>query len=204
MNFIKTNGWKLLLGVVAIYILISGYNTLRDFLFNSGLAAAKADYDRAQAEAAAKAKVDTDFYISLVADAEKARQDEKDAHAAEVRKYQHDVSYFKSETALTLAEKNASVEQWKAEKINDEITINLQQDHIGELDVMLENTIARWKKSDIERDAAHQLVVDDLTFRFTKCQEWSTKLEANVKRKPFAKILQVAVIGAAFVLGRAL
>ena len=202
MNFIKANWWKFLLMIVVVWAAVTGYNILRDYLFNAGMAAAKADYDALQAEADAKLVAKNAEYVALIGKAEKDRQDAKAQHEAEKRKFQKDIGYFKSETALALKAKNATVEQWAAAKTQDEIIIGLATDRIEAQDKQIKTLIADWTQSDIDKDAAHKKIVDDMALKFQRCQEWSDKLEAKAKRKPFAKVIQVAVVVAAFSLGR--
>ena len=190
-----------LAGIVVIGLLYLGYTYLRDLLFKQALAQAKADYELKIGELEAKIKVNTDFYVALIGDSEKKRQDELEAHRKEKAKFEGDKSYFKSETAKALKEKNATVEQWEAEKVKDEITINLQAERINELDLKYDNLVEAWKQSDIKKDAAHEKIVSDLKLQFVACQEWSKKLENKLKPKPIAKIIQLAEIGAAFALG---
>ena len=134
MNFLKAN-WKFLLaGVVVIFLLVTGYNFLRDYLFNAGMAAAKADYDKLQAEADAKLVAKNAEYVKLIGEAERQRQEVKAQHEAEIRKYKSDIGLFKSETALALKAKNATVEQWAAEKTKDEVVIGLATERIETLE----------------------------------------------------------------------
>jgi len=198
----KRYGWIVLLLFVAGGVLSIGYNFLRDYLFNAGMAAAKADYDQKQAEADAKLVAKNAEYVALIGKAEKDRQDAKAQHEAEKRKFQKDIGYFKSETALALKAKNATAEQWAAAKTQDEIIIGLATDRIEAQDKQIKTLIADWTQSDIDKDAAHKKIVDDMTLKFQACTDWSNKLEAAAKKKPFAKVLQVVVVASAFALGK--
>ena len=202
MNFLKQNWWKLLAGAVVIFIALQGYNFLRDYLFNAGMAAAKAQYDKLQAEADARLVAKNVEYVALIGKAEKHRQDEKAQHEAEVSKLKSDIGYFKSETALALKAKNATIDQWAAEKTKDEVTIGLQAEQIEKDDLQVKTLIANWSASDIAKDAAHKKIVDELTMKFTRCQEWTAVLEKKVTKKPFTRVIQVAVVVAAFALGK--
>jgi hypothetical protein len=202
MNFIKANLWKLLAMVVVVYLMVTGYNTLRDYLFNAGMAAAQAKYDEAIAEANARLVAKNREYVALIGDAERKRQEVKAAHELEIRKFKSDIGYFRSETAAALRAKKATTEQWAAEKTKDEVTINLQAERIEALDLSVESIMADWKASDDRKDAAHKAVVDELTTKFTRCEEWTTTLEEKIKRKPLGNVLQVGAVVTAFVLGR--
>ena len=202
MDFLKTHGWKLLLGIIVIWGMVTGYNALRDFIFNAGLASAKAEYDQNISDANARIVAQNQNYAALIGEAERRRQEVKAAHEAEIRKYKNDIGYFKSETALALKAKNATAEQWAAAKTQDEIIIGLATDRIEAQDTQIKTLIADWAQSDIDKDAAHQAIVNALDFKYQRCQEWSNKLEAKVRRKPFAKAVQVAAVVAAFALGK--
>ena len=203
MNFIKTNWWKFLLMIVVVWAAVTGYNVLRDYLFNAGMAAAKADYDKLQAEADAKLVAKNAEYIALIGKAEKDRQDAKAQHEAEKRKFQSDIGYFKSETALAMKAKNATAEQWAAAKTQDEIVINLQSERIESQDKQIDKLIADGGQAINDLNAAHKAIVDELTAKNIRCQEWTAVLESKVKRKPLARVIQVAVVAAAFGLGMA-
>ena len=202
MNFIKANWWKFLLMIVVVWAAVTGYNTLRDYLFNAGMAAAKADYDAAIVEADARLVAKNAEYVALIGEAERKRQEVKAQHEAEIRKFKNDIGYFKSETADALKAKNATVEQWAAAKTQDEIIIGLATDRIEAQDKQIKTLIADWTQSDIDKDAAHKKIVDDMTLKFQACTDWSNKLEAAAKKKPFAKVLQVVVVASAFALGK--
>jgi hypothetical protein len=70
------------------------------------------------------------------------------------------------------------------------------------LDLSVESIMTDWKASDDRKDAAHKAIVDELAFKYSKCEQWTTTLEEKIKRKPLGNVLQVGAVVAAFVLGR--
>lgn len=204
MNFLKKYGWIILLLIVVIGVGSVGVKFLNDLFFERGLAAARAAYDQQIAEADARIKVNTEYYSAIIGTAEKARQDARAAHEAEIRKFKNDIGYFKSETAEALKVKEATVAQWYAAKQLDEITINLQTEQIEGLDLRVKGLISDWQQSDIDKDAAHKKIVNDLMMKFQSCQNWSAILEKKLARpKIWTYLKDAAYIGGAFLLGRA-
>ena len=205
MNFIKANLWKLLAMVVVVYFMVMSYNTLRDYLFNAGMAAAKADYDENISAANARIEAQNKNYVNLIGEAERKRQETKITHEAEIAKYKNDVKYFRSETAVALKAKNATIEQWAAAKTQDEIIIGLATDRIEVQDKQIKKMIAEHGQVIADLNTAHKAIVDDMAMKFQRCQEWSDKLEAKVKKKLgiWRYIGKAAERGAWFMLGRA-
>lgn len=199
---IKKYGWIILFLIVIGGLLSIGYDFLQEIFFQKGMEFAKAENERVQAEADARIKVNTDFYVGLIGKAEKDRQDVKAVHEAEIRKYKNNIGYFKSETSEALKAKNATVAQWFAAKQLDEITINLQAEQIEGLDLRVKGLIADWAQSDIDKNIAHKKIIDDWKLKIKSCKDYSDKLEAKLKPSLWKYVKQGVVVISAFALGR--
>ena len=200
--FIKNNWWKILVGVIAIYLAYTGDSVIRDYFFRAGMAAAKGKYE----DQIAKINVSLAAKDVLLKESEdksaKKISDIKAEHAEEIKAYKKDISYFKSETAEALKARRATEREWAAAKTQDEITITLQAEEIVRLDRRVYTTLAEWKASDDEKAALHEAIVADWEAKFAKCQEWSGRLEKAAKPKILGKVLTVVVVVAAYTLGR--
>jgi len=201
-NLIKKHWWKAALLVIVIYFASLGVGIVKDLFFQAGMAAAKGKYEEQIVIYDTRIAEKTKQLNDVSEKAAKDRETMKAEHAAEIIKYKSDVSYFKSETAEALKTRKASEQEWAAAKINDEITINLQTEEIAVLDLRVTNLIMAWKVSDEEKDRLHGIIVIDLEAKYKACQMWSGKLEKKLKPKFFGRVVQVVVIGAAFMLGR--
>ncbi|MFH1305686.1 MAG: hypothetical protein ABIH74_04730 [Candidatus Omnitrophota bacterium] len=201
-NFIKKHWWKAALLVIAVYFAFLGWGIVKDLFFQAGMAAAKGEYENQIAYYDTRIAKKNMLLNYVSEKAARDRETMKAEHVAEISKHKRDVAYFKSETAEALKARKATEREWAAAKTNDEITINLQTEEIAALDLRVTNLIMVWKVSDEEKDRLHGIIVIDLEAKYKACQMWSGKLEKKLKPKFFGRVVQVVVIGAAFMLGR--
>lgn len=201
-NLIKKHWWKAALLVIAIYFAVLGAGIVKDLFFQAGMAAAKGEYEEQIVIYDTRIAEKTKLLNDVSEKAAKDRETIKVEHKKEIAQYKSDVSYFKSETAEALKARKATEREWAAAKTNDEITINLQAEEIDRLDLRVTNLIAAWKVSDMEKEHLHGVIVADLEDKYKACQMWSGKLEKKLRPKFFGRVVQVVVVGAAFMLGR--
>jgi len=202
MQFIKTHGLKILLGIVAFYLLYLGYGVTQDMIFAKAMAKAKAEYQ--QKVDALQAKADK-AEAERMALAEKAGQEREEMRLkAENDRRLHETAMaaFKSRTAADLRQKNAKIEEVLAEKRKDEIALDIAGERIVTLEKDISDIRIAWTTYDEQMTKAHLEEIDALNAKFTACQEWSAKLEAKIKPKPLAKLGKAALIVVAFMAGR--
>jgi hypothetical protein len=204
MKFIKTHGLKILLGIVAFYLLYLGYSITRDMLFGKALAIASAQYDARIAELQVKIDAQEAAYNSLSELSARDRELYRANAEREKRKQDAVFAVFKSETAAELKKRKATIEQVLVEKERDEIALVEANETI---DALYQDNISQgiaWALSDKNKDAAHAKIVADLEMKYATCAAWSTKLEGKLKPKLFTNVIQGVVIAGAFALGKAL
>lgn len=202
ITFIKTHGWKILTGIVAVGILYLGVSFTKDLLFGKALEAARLEYKQQVADLQAKVETGKAAYLALGEKAGQERETHRVEHEKEIRNINTVFDIFKSTSAAELKKKGAKIDEVLVEKEKDEAALFEAKETIAGLDLSNQRILANWELSDIAKDAAHKKIVDAITLKYTKCQEWSDKLDAKLKPKPLAKVLQVAEILVSFALGR--
>lgn len=202
VGFISKNLWKVLAGIVAAGILYLGYGFTRDLLFGKALEAARQQYQQQIADLQTKIELNKAAYMALAEKSAREREAYRTDHEREISNINTVFGIFKSTSAAELKKKGAKIEEVLAEKEKDEAALFEAKETIATLDMSNGRILANWELSDMVKDESHKEIVDDLETKFTKCQQWTSTLEKKLKPKPFAKVVQVAVVVSAFFLGR--
>jgi len=202
MKFIKTHGLKILLGIVAFYLLYLGYGVTKDMIFARVLAEAKAEYQQKVDALQAKADKAEAERIAIAEKAGREREELRLKGENDRRLHEVAMAAFKSRSAADLRQKNAKIEEVLTEKRKDEIALDIAGERIVTLERDISDIRIAWTTYDEQMTKAHRDEIDALNAKFTACQEWSAKLEAKIKPKPLAKLGRALLIGAAFMAGR--
>ena len=202
ITFIKKNWILFLLGVVIIYLLFFVTGIIKDMLFNAGFAAAQEEYQMTINNLNTEIFKWKNILVLFSEKKERERQELKTKTENEINNINIVFETFKSESAETLRKKKSTIEEILKEKEKDEITIIEAKETIRLLGELNYATNLAWKLSDEEKDKIYGEIISKIELKYSKCQEWTTKLEAKIKPKLFSKIITGGVIVAAFVLGR--
>jgi hypothetical protein len=195
--------WKLAAAVLALILMISGYNCSRNFLQAWAMAKAEAKYQAQMALKDQDIAAGKTAYNALAESAGKYRVEQVEAQAAEKRRHDNAVAVLKSESSEKLRERNATIAEVLKQKELDEMLLAEKQQTIEAQDTRFSLAMATWAKSDIDKDAAHAKIVADLEFKYSTCETWRTKIAKSLKPTFWKRVKEYGKYALAFGAGRA-
>lgn len=185
----------------ATVLLYYGSGYVKGLMEDRALQKAKEIYEEKIRNLNDTIKADKVSYNSLSETAGRQREEQQIKTEKDFALANHSFAVFKSNSAASLREKNATISQILAEKEKDEIVItDLMVANDGLRRTNLE-TLSAWEASDKKKDAAHNKIVIDLELKYTTCQRWTETLEKKLKRSFLDKVKDFAIPAAAFYLG---
>ena len=201
-NLIQKWGW-VLIGVFVVLVLVIGGNFTYNLFRVRADAAAKAKYETIISEKDAiiqAGEAEKEIIRDGAAEAQKTLRDNA---AKKIRDDAETMRLFKSETAIELRKRQATINEVLREKVKDEIVIIERGETIQYLGTMVYATLWAWKIN-TDNLAQVQTKIDMAKdSQIAACKNWTARLEKRLKLTLWGKIKEGAKYAVAFGAGYA-